>query len=121
MSGSPVEAEYAHDASSEVTTADRDDLSNRLNDAFAGGALTMEDYQARLNALFQASKRGELVPVVQGLPAQYRSKEPAVGGDQAGKPGELAPLGPAPRTLVLAGVGGAVALVVLVLIAVLLI
>jgi len=121
MSGSPVEAEYAHDASSEVTTADRDNLSNRLNDAFAGGALTMEDYQTRLNALFQATKRGELVPVVQGLPAQYRSNEPAVGGDQPGKPGELAPIGPAPRNLVLVGLGGAAILVVLILVAVLLI
>ena len=121
MSGSPVEAEYSHDASSEVTSADRDDLSNRLNDAFAGGALSMEDYQTRLNALFGATKRGELVPVIQGLPAQYRSNDPAVGGDQPGKPGELAPIGRAPRNLVIAGVGGAVVLVVLILLAVLLI
>jgi len=121
MSGSPVEAEYAHDASSEVTTADRDDLSNRLNDAFAGGALTMEDYQTRLNALFQATKRGELVPVIQGLPAQYRSNEPAVGGDQAGKPGELAPIGPAPRTLVRAILAAVLVVAILVLVAALLI
>jgi len=121
MSGLPVETEYAHDPSSEVTSADRDDLSNRLNDAFAGGALTMEDYQTRLNMLFQATKRGDLVPVVQGLPAQYRTNEPAVGGDQPGQPGELAPIGPAPRKLVQAMVIGGVVLVVLILLAVLLI
>jgi len=120
MSGSPVETEYAHDASSEVTPADRDDLSNRLNDAYAGGALTMEDYQTRLNALFQATKRGELVPVIQGLPAQYRSNEPAVGGDQPGQPGQLEPIGPAPRKLVQAMVIGGGALVVLIILAVLL-
>jgi len=121
MSGLPVETEYAHDASGEVTTADRDDLSNRLNDAFADGSLTMEDYQTRLNALFQATKRGDLVPVVQGLPAQYSTDEPAVGGDQPGKPGELAPIGPAPRKLVQAVVIGVGVLVVLILLVLLLI
>jgi len=116
MSGLPIETEYAHDATSEVTAADRDDLSNRLNDAFAGGALTMEDYQTRLNALFQATKRGELVPVVQGLPAQYRSTDPALGGDQPAPPGQVAPLAPAPRSLVMAGIGAVIVVVVLVII-----
>jgi len=121
MSGLPVETEYAHDASSEVTSADRDDLSNRLNDAFAGGALTMEDYQTRLNALFQATTRGQLVPVMQGLPAQYRTDDPAVGGDQPGQPGQLAPIGPAPRKLVQAVIAAVVVVALLVLVAVLMI
>jgi len=119
MSGLPVELEYQHDPTAEVTAADRDNLSVRLNDAFAAGDIEMEDYQARLNALFQATQKGQLVPVVQGLPAVYRSREPVLGGDQAAKPGELAPIGPAPKGLVKVGVGAGVVLVALIVLLVL--
>jgi len=121
MSGLPVELSYAHDPTGEVTPADRDDLSNRLNGAFAAGDIDMENYQTRLNALFQATKRGELVPVMQGLPAQYSTSLPVLGGDQPARPGELEPIGPAPKGLVLAGVGAGILMVVLiVLVAILL-
>ena len=116
MTGLPVEAEYAHDPAGDVTSGDRDNLAARLNDAFAAGDLTMDDYQARLSVLFAASKRAELVPVLAGLPARYRTTAPTLGGDQPGQPGQVAPLHPAPRGLILAGAGAAAALVVLVVI-----
>jgi len=114
MSGLPLEYEFSHDHDSDVTAADRDDLSDRLNQAFADGHLTVADYQARLTALFAAKKRADLVPVLQGLPGQYRSTEPALAGEQIASPGQVQPLRPAPRALIVAGVGAAVVLVVLI-------
>ena len=120
MSGLPVELEYQHDPTSQVTPSDRDNVSARLNEAFTQGDLDVADYQTRLNALFQATQKGQLVPVVAGLPAQYRSNEPVLGGDQAAKPGELAPIGRAPSALVKAGVGASAVLVVLIILLVVL-
>ena len=120
MSGLPVELEYQHDQAAQVTPADRDNVSARLNDAFTRGDIDMQDYQTRLNALFQATQKGQLVPVIAGLPAQYRANEPVLGGDQAAKPGELAPIGRAPSALVKAGVGASAALVVLIILLVVL-
>jgi len=120
MSGLPVEVTYDHDPSGEVTNADRDDMAARLNAAFTAGDIDLETYQARLDALFQAKTRGELVPVAKGLPAQYRANEPVLGGDQPAKPGELAPLRPAPRGLVLAGAGAGIAAALLVVLLIIL-
>ena len=122
MSGLPVEYEYTHDPSGDVTPNDRDALADRLNDAFAAGDVTMDDYKARLQALFDATKRAELVPVLDGLPARYRLNEPALGGDNVGRPGQVEPLSPAPRGLVRAGVvtGGVLVLLVIVLLVLLL-
>jgi len=116
MSGLPVEYEYSHDPTGDVTPNDRDDLSNRLNDAFATGDLTMSDYQDRLQALFAATHKADLVPVLDGLPARYRSTDPVLGGDQPGRPGQVEPLRPAPRGLVMAGLGAGVLLVILIVI-----
>ena len=119
MSGLPVEFEYANDPSGDVTPNDRDTLSARLNDAYAGGDLSLDDYQNRLQLLFAAGKRADLVPVLDGLPGRYRSTDPVLAGDQMGRPGQVEPLRPAPRGLVLAGVGAGVVLVVLVVVLVL--
>ena len=115
MSGLPVEYEYTHDPSGEITSNDRDTLSARLNDAFAAGDVNLDDYQARLAALFSAQKRADLVPILAGLPGQYRSNEPALGGDQPGKPGEVAPLSQAPKTLLRFAAGGVGLLLVLII------
>ena len=121
MSGLPVEYEFEHDPSGNVTPNDRDGISARLNDAFAACDLTMDDYQGRLQALFNATTRAQLVPVLGGLPARYRSNEPAIGGDNPGtRPGEVAPLAAAPRSLVKAGVAAAGVLVVLIVLLVIL-
>jgi len=120
MSGLPVEFGYANNPSGEVTDADRDTLSDRLNQAYAAGDLSFDDYQQRLQALFAAQKKADLVPVVAGLPGQYRSTDPVLGGDQVGQPGQVEPLRPAPRGLVLAGLGAGVLLVALVVVLLLL-
>jgi len=120
MSGLPVEYEYTHDPTSEVTPNDRDNLSDRLNAAYAAGDLTLDDYQTRLQALFDAQRRADLVPVLTGLPAQYRTDQPVLGGDQPGRPGQVEPLRPAPRGLILAAGGAAAVLVILVILLVIL-
>jgi len=121
MSGLPVEYEYEHDPSGNVTPNDRDAMSARLNDAFAAGDLTMDDYQGRLQSLFSATTRAQLVPVLSGLPARYRSNEPVLGGDTPGaRPGEVTPLAPAPKGLVKVGIAAAGVLVVLIVLLVIL-
>ena len=120
MSGLPVEYEFAHNPTGEVTPNDRDRLSERLNAAYAAGDLTLFDYQTRLQTLFDATKRADLVPVLSGLPGQYRSDQPVLGGDQPGRPGQVEPLRPAPRGLILAAGGAAVVLVVLIVLLVIL-
>jgi len=121
MSGLPVEYEYQHDPSGDVTDNDRDKLSARLNDAFAAGDLTIDDYQGRLQTVFDATKRAELVTILDGLPGKYRSNEPALAvDDQASRPGELAPLNRAPTKLVRIAAGAGIVFAVLVVLLVVL-
>jgi len=122
MSGLPVEYEYANNPSGSVSANDRDNLSARLADAFAAGDLSMEEYQGRLQVVFDATSKAELVPVLEGLPGRYRSVQPVLGGDQSGaRPGELSPLRPAPKGLAKVGaVTGGVLLVLIILLVILL-
>jgi len=116
MSGLPVEYEFKNDPAGQVTAADRDKLATRLGDAYAAGDVSQEDYQARLDSLFEATNRAELVPVMSGLPARYRSTAPHLATEDFTSPGEVQPLRPAPRGLVKAAVVGSAALLVLLLI-----
>ena len=121
MSGLPVEYEFSNNPSGEVTANDRDTMSARLNDAFAAGDLSMDEYQARLQDLFGATKKADLVPILAGLPGRYRSVQPVLGGDQpGGKPGELQPLRPAPKGLMRVGAATAGVLVILIVLLVIL-
>ena len=120
MSGLPVEYGYKHDPKGQVSAEDRDALAARLNAAYTAGELTIEDYQARLDALFAATSRGELVPVMDGLPARYRSTAPAGAAAEYTPPGQVEPLRPAPRGLVKAAVGTSALLVVLIVLLVIL-
>ncbi len=60
-----------------MTSEDREQLSRRLNDAFTAGRLDQDDYSQRLDRLFAAQRLGELVPVVDGLPAVATYSDPA--------------------------------------------
>jgi uncharacterized membrane protein len=86
----PISSPYRSTPDAPVTTTERDRLSARLNAAYADGALEEEDYRARLDRLFAASKLGELVPVVDGLPPLPTYESPAFVQNAAGQPGELA-------------------------------
>jgi Domain of unknown function (DUF1707) len=62
-----------------------------LNDAFAAGRLEQDDYSQRLDRLYAAHRLGELVPVVDGLPAVASYTDPAMVQQPSTRPpGELA-------------------------------
>jgi hypothetical protein len=85
----PISSPYRSTPQAPVTTVERDRLSARLNAAFENGALDQDDYQIRLDQLFAATKLGELVPVVEGLPPLPTYQNPAFVENPGGQPGEL--------------------------------
>lgn len=87
----PISSPYRSTPQAPVTEAEREQLSSRLNAAFEAGKLDQEDYQRRLDTLFAASRLGELVPVVTGLPPLATYTSPEIVANPGGQPGELAP------------------------------
>lgn len=94
MSGLPIESKYASHPEEPIHEADRDDLTKRLNDAYTRGALDLERYQNLMDGLYTAEHQGQLVPLVQYLPANYRVDGP-VGAVESPRvaPGVLPPRG----------------------------
>ncbi|MCT7354900.1 DUF1707 domain-containing protein [Streptomyces sp. 15-116A] len=75
-----------------ASDADRERVADILRDALAEGRLDMEEFSERLDATYQARTYGELEPITRDLPAPggsapvvSLSKEPARGGDWAGR------------------------------------
>lgn len=114
MSELPISSPYRSQPDAPVTETERNQLSSRLNAAYEAGSLDGDDYQARLDTLFAATRLGELVPVVTGLPPLQTHSDPAIMATAGtGAPGELAPARSA-NGVALVAVGGVVALVVLI-------
>ncbi len=110
----PISSPYRSRPDAPVTETEREQLASRLNAAFTAGTLDSDDYQTRLDTLFAATRLGELVPVVTGLPPLQTYSDPAImATTSGGQPGELAPARSANRVALVA-VGGVVALVVLI-------
>jgi hypothetical protein len=80
-----------------VTEADRDAAATRLREHFAAGRLTLEEFQARLAAIFAATVRRDLDHVTADLPhdgiaAGMNSRVFSAGrGPRPGKPGGRRP------------------------------
>ena len=91
MSELPISSPYRSKPDAPVTDAEREQLSARLNTAYADGRMDADDYQARLDTLFAASTLGQLVPVVDGLPPVTTYDSPAIVAPSGGTPGELSP------------------------------
>jgi uncharacterized membrane-anchored protein len=85
----PISSPYRSRPDAPVTDSEREQLSARLNTAYADGGLDADDYQSRLDALFAASTLGQLVPVVDGLPPATTYDSPAMVAPTGGTPGEL--------------------------------
>lgn len=69
MSSLPPSSRYLQQAASAVEDSEREDLSKRLSDAFADGRLGQDEYMASLDVVYSASTLGDLVPVIEQLPA----------------------------------------------------
>lgn len=69
MSSLPPSSKYLQQASADVDDTEREALTKRISDAFADGRLGQDDYMASLDVIYAAQHLGELVPVVEKLPA----------------------------------------------------
>lgn len=117
MNELPPSSRYVARATEPVTDADRSDLNTQLNDAFSEGGIDEPTFREGLDTVYSATTLGELVPVVQRLPARQTYAEPALGTESDVAPGELTPhrtLAPS-ATLWMAIGGGALVLVLLIL------
>lgn len=59
-----------------ASDAERDTVAGRLRDAFAEGRLDPDEYQERLETLYNAKTQGELVPLTEDLPAPSEGSAP---------------------------------------------
>jgi Domain of unknown function (DUF1707) len=109
----PISSPYRSKPDAPVTDAERDRLNARLNAAYTSGTLQQEDYQARLDALYEAQRLGELIPVVEGLPPLPTHSNPAIVASPGGQPGELSESRP-PGQLTAVVVGGVAAAILII-------
>ncbi len=109
----PISSPYRSTPDAPVTEAERDRVTARLNAAYTAGTVDQDDYQARLDLLFAATRLGELVPVVEGLPPLPTYSSPAIVASSGGQPGELSESRP-PGRLTAVVVGGVAAVVLLI-------
>jgi hypothetical protein len=109
----PISSPYRSTPDAPVTDAERDRVTARLNAAYTAGTLDQDDYRARLDLLFAATRLGELVPVVEGLPPLPTYSSPAIVASSGGQPGELSKSRP-PGRLTAVVVGGVAAVVLLI-------
>lgn len=118
MSNLPISSKYRSTPLEPVDDAERNQLTTRLNDAFAEGKLEDTDYRARLDRLYAAKTLGELVPVVEGLPPMQTYQDPAIVEQGDTPPGELTPSRDASRfaLTVAAGIGISIVLLVILLV-----
>ena len=69
MSSLPPSSKYLQQASAAVDDGEREALTKRLSDAFADGRMGQDEYMAALDTVYGAQQLGELVPVIEQLPA----------------------------------------------------
>jgi hypothetical protein len=86
----PISSPYRSTPDAPVTDVEREQLTSRLNAAFTDGKLEQDDYNFRLDQLFAATRMGQLLPVVEGLPPMLTHENPEIVGSTGGQPGELA-------------------------------
>ena len=69
-----------------ASDADRDRAASVINNALAEGRLTAEEHSDRLDAIYAAKTHGELVPVLDDLPAVGAAAATAPGPDRQPTP-----------------------------------
>lgn len=79
MTSLPPSSKYRQQASEAVDDLERESLTTRLSDAYADGRLEQDEYMAALDVVYSARTLGELVPVVEQLPAPAVSVPAIVG------------------------------------------
>jgi hypothetical protein len=65
-----------------ASDADRERAASVLNEALAHGRLTADEHSERLDSVYAAKTQGELVPLIDDLPAVAGSTSPATASGQ---------------------------------------
>ncbi|MDO5094080.1 MAG: DUF1707 domain-containing protein [Propionibacteriaceae bacterium] len=115
MNKLPPSSKYVQRAGDAVDEVERDALTRRVSDAYAEGRMELAEYQDAMQVIYQAKTLGELVPVVETLPAPIVDT-PAIVGTGHLPAGQVNVSRP-PSNIVLIGLaaaGGAVLLLFLI-------
>ena len=79
-----------------ISDAEREQAAAELGEHYAQGRLTMEEHADRLDQVWAARTRGELLPIFRDLPSRYTQAPPAypavatrMSGRRRGLPGPL--------------------------------
>ncbi len=116
----PPSSKYLQRSADPVDDAERDSLTQRLNAAFSDGRIEHADYAAAMDVIYASRTLGELVPVIEKLPAAA-ANTPAIvaqGNLPAGQVTEARNL--APMAIAVGVVGVVLVAVLAILVAVLL-
>ena len=84
-----------------ISDAEREQAAAELGEHYAQGRLTMEEHADRLDQIWAARTRGELLPIFRDLPSRYTQAPPAYPTGPPRMPGRRRGL-PAPLMVVLA-------------------
>ena len=115
----PPSSMYLQRSADAVDDAERESLTQRLNAAFADGRITHDQYAEAMDVVYAARSLGDLVPVIEQLPAAA-DNTPAIvqqGNLPAGEVTQSRNL--APMGLAVAGVGVVLIAIIAILVAVL--
>lgn len=115
----PPSSKYLQRSADPVDETERESLTRRLNEAFADGRLTHDEYARDMDTVYAARNLGDLVPVIERLPAAVENTPAIVGqgtlpAGQVTEARNLAPIG-----LLVGGVGVVLVAMIAILIAVL--
>ncbi len=80
----PPSSKYLQRSADPVDDAERESITARLNGAFEDGRINHDEYAGAMDVVYDARTLGELVPVVERLPAP-QNDTPAIVA-QAGPP-----------------------------------
>ena len=91
MSKLPPSSRYLQRAAEPVGETEREALSKRVSDAFSDGRLESDSYRQSMDVIYGAKTLGDLVPVVEQLPAAALETPAIVGEGKllAGQTGEI--------------------------------
>ncbi len=95
----PPSSKYIQRSADPVDDTERDAITRRLGDAFADGRIPHDQYSADMDIVYAARTLGDLVPVIERLPAAV-DNVPAIVEQGKLPAGQVA----APRSLIPAAI-----------------
>ncbi|MBK7819569.1 MAG: DUF1707 domain-containing protein [Tessaracoccus sp.] len=110
----PPSSKYIQRSADPVDDTERDSITRRLNEAFADGRISHDQYAADMDLVYAARTLGELVPVIERLPAAA-DNVPAIVEQGKLPAGQVAPSRGLVPAAIMVGVVGVTLLAMLLL------